>query len=662
MNWTPLHVHSTYSTLDSGSKPKQIAARLKELGYTGCALTDHATVAGVPSFIRELHSVGIKGIAGCEFNVCEQSATIKTPENRPYVHLCVLAKNQQGWLDLIQAANFASSPLTSYYKPRISLEELASFSSGNWVLFSGHLGSHLASCCFDDPKRAYRATTVEDARRVISAQWKEKLDVEIQKFKSLFPRDDFYLEIQLIDKDNLPAAEQVAKILRWASAKYKIPKVATSDSHYCRRIDAIDQRVLLCASLGKSMRDADKAIEAGDDFTLGGFFKSNSYHIPSLEEMVELHTEDELANSLLIAELCESPIIDAPPNLPSFDKLSREASDKLMRKVCREGWKRKIQTKVGADKLSEYTQRVKMELDVLTGAGLSGYFLITHDYIRYAVEQLKMPAPLGRGSSAGSLVSYLMGITGVDPIPPGLLFERFYNAGRNTPGKVSLPDIDTDFSMAAREKVISYLREKYGEKHVAQMATFGKLAGRSALQLVLRANSKGNHQEIIEITKPIPNESEISDQLQEMFEEDGESSIIRWALENRANRLRDHCFINKETGELEGPLSTEFAQAIRLEGTIRSVGKHASGVIITGLDLTRYVPLSYDKKTGHMLVGVDMRDAEKMGLVKFDILSTVVLDKLDEFKELALNGRKAIGTTVELDSETLAWDDVVEDS
>jgi DNA polymerase-3 subunit alpha len=241
----------------------------------------------------------------------------------------------------------------------------------------------------------------------------------------------------------------------------------------------------------------------------------------------------------------------------------------------------------------------------------------------------------GRGSAAGCLISYLIGITEIDPIEYGLLFERFYNSGRNTGDHVSLPDIDVDVPGNKRDEIIGYLKEKYGSENVSQMITFGRLQGRSALKEVLRVNAACSFGEMNEITKSIPNEADISDQLEAMDEED--RSIIRWALINNPEELRDFCFIN-DNNSLDGDYAEYFEQAIRIEGTFRNQGKHAAGVVISANKLRHVCPMVNQKSSGEKIAGLEMSDLEDLGHVKFDILGINLLDKLMKIKEI-INGK-----------------------
>jgi len=255
------------------------------------------------------------------------------------------------------------------------------------------------------------------------------------------------------------------------------------------------------------------------------------------------------------------------------------------------------------------------------------------DIISYVNKQGWLSGP-GRGSAAGCLISYLIGITQIDPIEYDLLFARFYNAGRNTADHVSLPDIDMDVPGKRRDEVIAYLKNKYGHEHVSQMITFGRLQGRSAIKEVLRVHEACSFTEMNAITKNVPNEAEISDQLADMEDED--RSIIRWALINRPQELQDFCSIN-ENGELEGQYAEYFKQAIEIEGTFKTQGKHAAGVVISAKPLQQVCPMSRQRDSDEKIAGLEMADLEALGHVKFDVLGLSLLDKIMYIKEI-ING------------------------
>lgn len=630
--WTPLHSHSHFSLLDGLSKPKDIAKRITECNYDAIALTDHGSLSGCPSFYAAVKKAGKKPILGEEFYLSAQDSTIKEAGNRPLSHLCVLAKGQQGWKNLMKASSASYMPDNFYYKPRLDLDKLASFSNGEFIAFSGHLGSDLANIIFSEPKLAYDAKTFDEAKSLADPDWAKKTIALINRYKDLFGKENFFVEIQLIDHRTLPAAELVAKGLRWAARKTNTRCIATADSHYCRQEDARDQRVLLAVALDTTLAAVDAMLAAGEDVSLGTFFKSNRYHIPSLEEMQALHTEEELANTMLIVDMVGEIELGGQPMFPSFDSDGKKAHE-LLRENCIRGWKEKIDPILTESTRTIYQERIRRELGVINEAGLESYFLIVQDYCDWARNQGMLLGP-GRGSAAGCFVSYLLGLTRVDPIPPGLIFERFYNAGRNTPGRIALPDIDIDFPKYRCEEVVEYCRQKYGRDKVAQMSTFSRMQGKGALKDVLRVHGRADASEMNRMTEPIPDESEISDQLEEILKSTGESSIIRWTLEHDPDSLREWCYID-DNDVLQGPLANEFAQAIRLEGTNRGMSKHASGLVICSEVLADVCPMMYDKNSDEMVLGIDMHGAEDAGLVKFDILRTTVLDKIQRAIDIA---------------------------
>jgi DNA polymerase-3 subunit alpha len=242
-----------------------------------------------------------------------------------------------------------------------------------------------------------------------------------------------------------------------------------------------------------------------------------------------------------------------------------------------------------------------------------------------------LPGP-GRGSAAGCLVSYLIGITSIDPIQYNLIFERFYNSGRNTKDRISMPDIDVDVPINKREYIIDYIKNKYGHNKVSQMITFNTMKGRGALKEVLRVYGNIPFEEMNRITKCIPDEAKIADELQEMKEDTGEASIIRWALENNVDKLKEWCYIDDDNN-LSGPLAKRFEQAIRLEGTKSNQSKHAAGVVISSESLDTVCPMIYDSKNKQLIAGMEMQDLESLGVIKFDVLGIAMLDKIMNISE-----------------------------
>jgi DNA polymerase-3 subunit alpha len=313
------------------------------------------------------------------------------------------------------------------------------------------------------------------------------------------------------------------------------------------------------------------------------------------------------------------------PVLPKFDTPNGESEKDYLRTLARKGWKELLADKITDEEgRKKYGDRFRKEFEVIEEADLFGYFLIVRDIINYAVEQGWMVGP-GRGSAAGCLISYLIGITQIDPIEFDLLFERFYNSGRNTKDNISLPDIDIDIPGKKRDGIISYIKDKYGHGNVSQMVTFGRLQGRSAIKEILRVNEACGFSVMNEITKYIPDEAAISDQLSQMDEED--RSIIRWALQNNEQDLYDYCHVN-EKGYLEGDYAEYFEQAIKIEGTLKTQGKHAAGVVISANKLSEVCPMVNSKSSDEKIAGLEMADLEALGHVKFDVLAINLLDKL----------------------------------
>jgi len=616
MNYIPLHVHSHFSLLDGLSTLKRITERITDIDSEGCALTDHGNIAGAIQFLFKMKEAGKKPVLGCELYICDDHATNQTPENRSLTHLPVLAKNDRGWKQLLKIIAKSNDPQHFYHKPRLSLEQLAIHLDGNIIGFSGHLGSHVSNA--------------------IEAFGKEGGIQTAKALQLIFGEDNFFLEVQLMDAANTPKQKEIVAIVREISGLLKIPLIATPDAHYAYKKDAIDQRILLCSNMHVTMKQG-----LSPDFMLNTFFKSDNFHIPSHEEMVAYgHTEEELANTNKILDRVEEyHEILHKPLLREFDSPHQRTPDEHLKQLCRDGWAEKIQHIIPKDKQQEYVGRVEYELGILQGAGLSSYFLIVVDIINYVKRMNWLPGP-GRGSAAGCLVSYLINITEIDPIKYGLIFERFYNSGRNTTERISMPDIDIDVPVCHREEVIEYIKKKYGEEYVAQIVTYQTMMGAKAIKEVLRAYGEVSAEEMNRITKNIPDKNKISDELQKMKEARGESSVLQWCLENRQSKFKEWCSVDEE-GNLEGPLAEQFAQAIRLEGTKAAQSRHPAGVVIAPKPLSEICPMVYDTKHKQLVAGWEMDDMETVGILKFDVLATAVLDKIS-YIETLLNKR---GTT-----------------
>ena len=614
MKYVPLHVHSEYSLLDGLSQTKHIASRLEEIESPACALTDHGTVSGAVDFYKTVGQ-SFKPILGCELYLCDQRSSVQDPSNRKLKHQVVLAKNLNGWKNLLSIVSKANHSENFYHKPRLDAEQLQDCVGNDLVSFSGHLGSRLASAVLDNP------------------DWKRDGENEAKYLQSIFGKENFFIEIQLIDSLQNPAAKEVAEKLREISKSTGIPCVATPDAHYCRREDAHDQRVLLCTALRKSISQIQREIKDGSLVSMKSFFESDSYHIPTHEEMELFHTEEELANTNKISDMCSDYNILGPPNPPVFDCPDGMSPNDYLRYLCREGWKKKM-PHVGKshENFSEYGNRVNKEISIFTETGLSSYFLIVRDILNETRAGGYLTGP-GRGSAAGCMVSYLMDITQIDPVPFNLIFERFYNAGRNAGGRVSMPDIDIDVPKQSREGIIDYIRNKYGGENVAQIITFQTLKGRAALKRVMAARGNIGFEEQNTITSHILDESKIADELQDMKDELGTSSIIWWALENRSEKLKDWCQIGEE-GKLEGPFARVFEQAMRLEGTKIIQSKHAAGIVMSPQPISEVCPMILDREGNDLLAGFEGPSCEDVGLLKLDVLGIKMLDKIMEIPKI----------------------------
>lgn len=620
--YTPLHVHSMYSLLDGLSKPTQIADRCEEIGAKSCALTDHGNIAGAIKFYTQMKSRGIKPILGCELYICDQDASLQSKENRSLSHLLVLAKNYDGWQSLIKIVSESNKPEHYYHKPRLDLNRLGEMLDGNLIGICGHLGSTLAN------KLVENDTIVSD--------WKNIGTEYVGRFKDIFGKDNFFLEAQLMDKDNLEIQSSLTDCIRELSKITYTKTVCTPDAHYCKKEDAVDQRVLLCNNLKTTFPEINRKLNNNEDIGLSAFFSSDNFHILSQEEINALHTEEEIDNTNLVDSMCEEYNILSKPNLPPFACPDGYDDAEYLRQLCRNGWRDKIANHVPESEHQVYVDRIKYELDVLQGADLSSYFLVVQDIVNHVRTNNWLPGP-GRGSAAGCLVSYLIGITNIDPIKYNLMFDRFYNAGRNTDDHISMPDIDVDVPINKREDIIQYIKDKYGHDKVSQMITFNTIKGRGALKDVLRVYGNITFDEMNNITKNIPDEAKIADELQIMKDETGEASIIRWALENNGDKLKEWCHIDKN-GELQGPLAKRFEQSIRLEGVKSNQSKHAAGIAISANPLNEICPMVYDSKNQQMIAGMEMQDLESIGIVKFDILGVAMLDKIMTIQDLLKQG------------------------
>ena len=574
-----LHVHSEFSLLDGANRIKDLPLRAKELGMDSIAITDHGVMYGCIDFYKACKKEGIKPIIGCEVYVAPRSRFDKEPNiDNKYYHLILLAKNNEGYKNL---SNIVSVGFTEgyYYKPRVDLETIEKYHEGI-ICCSACMGGSLA--------QAILKNDMEEAEGI--ALW----------HKNLFG-EDYYLEVQ---SNTLRQQALVNQKLVELSRKLNIPLVATNDAHYLKKEDAYNHDVLLCIQTGKKVNDEDRMR-----------FETNDFYVKSEEEMREFFKgiPEAVDNTVKIAEKCNVEIEFGVTKLPNYD-VPKEFSThaEYFRKLCYDG----IKNRYGENPSEEIMKRVEYELSVVEKMGYVDYYLIVWDFINYA-KTVGIAVGPGRGSGAGSIIAYAVGITDIDPIKYNLLFERFLN-----PERISMPDFDIDFCYERRPEVIDYVGRKYGHDHVAQIITFGTMSARMVIRDVGRALDFP-YAETDKLAKMIPNELHIT---------------INKALEQN-RELRELYESNEEIHKL-------LDIAIGLEGLPRQASTHACGVVITKDPVSTYVPLYV--KDDQISTQYIMTTLEELGLLKMDFLGLRTLTVIEDAKKLV---KKCRGIDVEFDKD-----------
>lgn len=652
MQWIPTRCHSDSSLLVGLSRTKDIVRKCVQVGLPGAVLCDQNSISAALEYVsaakdccascgyqKDSHDDSgkclIKGVTckgfekskfkpifGCELNLCAGDPKIHTPDNQANSTACLISKNIGGWRKLISTVSASYRPDHFYKMPRLNLESLAEIVAGkDLFVTTGHVGSDLSASLFKDQRAAFLARTLDDVRSLLRDDWKKSAKDTAGRYVDMFGKENVLINIQLVDHASSPVAVATAKCLRVIAKEMGLRRIAANNSFYCDKEDAVDQRVLISSKLETSLDRARDEVYRHEEYWLSSFFRGNDKHIPDLEEVGALYEADEIKTAIEVFEECETYSIESRPLLPNFETPNCESQAHFLRKLCNKG----MLERYGQKPTDVEIARLGHESGVIGGADLAGYFNIIWDICRFAREAGIMMGR-GRGSAAGCLSSFLLRVTNLDPISHSLLFERFYNAGRNTAQKVSLPDVDLDVCKGRRSEVIAYIRDKYGNDRVAHMCTFAKLQGRGCLKDVMRSGGKISFEEMNEITKWVPDPAKISGDLQEAKEEYGESSIIEWALEHHVKQLRPWASMDKE-GNITGPMATVFEQAVRLENTKRSMGKHASGIVVASTPLAQLCPMVLDK-SGNPMTGFEMGACERVGLVKVDVLGVAILDKI----------------------------------
>jgi len=567
MEFTHLHVHTEYSLLDGSSKIKEITSRAKELGMKSLAITDHGVMYGVIDFYKAAKEVGIKPILGCEVYVAPGSRFDKQPgesESR-YYHLVLLAENNTGYKNLMK---IVSRGFTEgfYYKPRVDYEVLEQF----------HEGIIALSACLAGEVQRYLARGMYEAGCEAA-----------KRYEGIFGKGNFFLELQ---DHGIPEQKYVNPQLIRMSQELGIDLVCTNDVHYTYAQDADAHDILLCIQTGKKVTDENRMRYDG-----------GQYYLKSPEEMAELfpYAPQALENTCKIAERCNVEIEFGVTKVPHFEVPQGFDSWTYLNHLCNEGMKRRY-----PDADEEKKKRLEYELSVIHKMGYVDYFLIVWDYINYAKTHGIAVGP-GRGSAAGSIVSYCLGITDIDPIKYSLIFERFLN-----PERVSMPDIDVDFCYERRQEVIDYVVEKYGKDCVVQIVTFGTMAARAVIKDVGRVLDLP-YAMVDNIAKMVPREIGIT-----IDKAIHENPDLRNAYENDA---QVHDLIDKSK---------------RLEGLPRHASMHAAGVLISQKAVDEYVPVATGSD-GAVVAQFVMTTLEELGLLKMDFLGLRTLTVIQDAEKLA---------------------------
>lgn len=585
MNFTHLHVHTEYSLLDGSNKITELIARVKELGMTSVAITDHGVMYGVIDFYRAAKAQGIKPILGCEVYVTSGSRFDKENNNNVrYNHLVLLAENDTGFHNLMK---IVSRGFTEgfYYKPRVDYEVLEQYHEGVIALsacLAGIVASNLRKGFYEEAKK------------------------EALRLQEVFGENNFFLEIQ---DHGIPEQKTVNQGMLRLNRETGIPLVATNDIHYTLASDEEPHDILLCIQTQKKVEDENRMR-----------YEGGQYYVKSPEEMEEIfpYAKEALENTNKIAERCNVEIVFGEYKLPSYDVPDGYSAWDYLQKLCNEGLEVRY-----PDPSDELRERLAYELDTIYNMGFVDYFLITWDFIKYARDHGIMVGP-GRGSAAGSIVSYTLGITNIDPIKYNLLFERFLN-----PERLTMPDIDIDFCFERRQEVIDYVVRKYGKDRVVQIVTFGTMAAKMVIRDIGRALDLP-YAYVDSVAKMIPTELGIT--IKKAIDMNPELKTL-YNSDEQAKYLLD--------------------MSMKLEGLPRHTSMHAAGVVISKASIDEYVPLSR-ASDDTVTTQFPMTTLEELGLLKMDFLGLRTLTVIQNAVRLV---NKKLPEDKQLDIDHIDYDD-----
>ncbi|MFA6367940.1 MAG: DNA polymerase III subunit alpha [Bacteroidales bacterium] len=607
-NFTHLHVHTQYSILDGAASIKGLMKKANEFGMNALAITDHGNMFGVLDFFETAQKEGIKPLLGCEIYVARGSRFTKDGKNMSGDHLILIAKNFKGYQNLIKLNSLSFDPDAFYRTSRIDKELLFQYSEGlicSSACLGGIIPQHILS------------NNIAEA---------EKIALE---YKNVF-KDDYYFELQ---NHGLEEQELVNSKLSEIGEKLDIKLIATNDVHFVSANDFDAHKILICLNTGKTISDETKLMYSGNEYLksceeMELLFKDYPQAITNTQEIVDKVEVFDLHREPLL------PIFDIPESFGTLEQYKNKYPIEIIKENLSEdvieekgGYEKIIRTKFenaylhfltyqgvkkkyGEDISEDLQERIKFELSTIENMGFPGYFLIVQDFINYAQDELDVIVGPGRGSAAGSVVAYCLGITAIDPIKYGLLFERFLN-----PDRISLPDVDVDFDDDGRARVLEYVQQKYGLDHVAQIITFGSMAAKSAIRDVARVLELPLDQSD-KLAKLVPDKPGTT--LEQAYKEVPE---LKNALENGSNLVKKTLKFAKE-----------------LEGSVRNTGTHACGVIIGPDDLSKYVPLTSAKDSNMMVTQFEGKSIESVGMIKMDFLG---LKTLSIIKDACSNIQKS---------------------
>lgn len=622
VNFTHLHVHTQYSILDGAASIKGLVDKAKEFGMEALAITDHGNMFGVLEFFDTAKKEGIKPLLGIEAYVAREDRFVKDPSRMSGDHLILIAKNYKGYQNLIKLSSLSFDQKAFYRTPRIDKNLLFQYSEGiicSSACLGGVVPQHILS------------NNIAEA---------EKTALE---YKNVFGQD-YYLEIQ---NHGLEEQELVNNHLIEIGKKLDIKVIATNDVHFVNAEDFDAHKILICLNTGKTISDETKLMYSGNEYLksqkeMQDLFIDYPEAIRNTQEIVDKVEFFELHREPLL------PIFEIPESFGSIEEYREKyPAEKIQEELSKEdinnkgGYDNIIRTKLdnaylhyltykgvrkkyGEDISEELRERIDFELSTIEFMGFPGYFLIVQDFINYAQDELDVIVGPGRGSAAGSVVAYCLGITAIDPIKYGLLFERFLN-----PDRISLPDVDVDFDDDGRARVLEYVQNKYGVDHVAQIITFGTMAAKSAIRDVARVLELPLS-ESDRLAKLVPEKPGIT--LDQAYKEVPE---LKYALENGSSLIRE---------------TLKFAK--QLEGSVRNTGTHACGVIIGPDDLSKYVPLSSARDSEMMVTQFEGKTIESVGMIKMDFLG---LKTLSIIKDACINIQK--GHNIHINPREIPLDD-----